>query len=306
MAVGGTGSTRSPSVPGMPIDLHQPFRGTEAVAAGLVTPKVLRGPRFRRLFTGIYIRADAEITFEVRSRAAHLLVAGRGALGGFSAAELLGASCGPLAGPAEIVVPRGRVTPRPGLLVRHHELASDEVTEVDGCAVTSPLRTAYDLARRLPLVEAVVAVDALAYVWGIVPAEVLRMARRHLGSRGSAQLPDVIALSCVLAESPMETRIRLALHFGGLSPPVPQHPEGPYRLDMAYPDLMVAVEYDGRHHLDADQALRDLDRATYLGRRGWIVLRFRAAVVLGRPWWIASTVRDTLLRAAQERGRRTV
>jgi hypothetical protein len=74
----------------MPIDLRHPFRGTAAVAAGLVTPKTLRGPRFRRLFTGIYIRADAEVTFEVRSRAAHLLLDGRGVLGGFSAAELLG------------------------------------------------------------------------------------------------------------------------------------------------------------------------------------------------------------------------
>jgi very-short-patch-repair endonuclease len=273
----------------------------DAVAAGLVTPKALRGPRFRRLFTGIYIRTDVEITFEVRSRAAYLLLDGRGVLGGFSAAELLGASCGPLDAPAEVVVASGRVTPWPGLLVRHDELAPDEVTDAAGCAVTSPLRTAYDLARRLPLVDAVVAVDVLANVRGIAPAELLLMTRRHLGSRGSAQLPDVVVLSNALAESPMETRIRLALHFGGLPVPVLQHPVGPYRLDMAYPDLTVAVEYDGRHHLDADQAQYDLHRATYLGRCGWIVLRFRAAVVLGRPWRIASEVRDTLRRAAQER-----
>jgi very-short-patch-repair endonuclease len=305
-APGGTGSRLASSVRAMPIDLRQPFRGTEAVAAGLVTPKALRGPRFRRLFTGVYVRADVEITLEARSRAAYLLLDGRGVLGGFSAAELLGASCGPLDAPAEIVVAGGRVTPRPGLLVRHDELAPDELTDVDGCTVTTPLRTAYDLARRLPLVEAVVALDAVAFAQKIAPADVLLLARRHLGGRGSAQLPEVVALSSPLAESPMETRIRLALHFAGLAPPVLQHPVGPYRLDLAYPELMVAVEYDGRHHLDADQALRDLHRATYLGRCGWIVLRFRAAVVLGRPWWIASTVRDTLRRAVQERGLRAV
>jgi hypothetical protein len=148
---------------------------------------------------------------------------------------------------------------------------------VAGCAVTGPLRTAYDLGRRLPLVEAVVAVDALAYAQGIVPADVLVMAGRRLGSRGSAQLPEVVALSNGLAESPMETRIRLALHFAGLPAPVLQHPVGPYFLDMAYPDLMVAVEYDGRHHLDADQALYDLQRATYLGR-----LRLDRAAIPGR------------------------
>jgi very-short-patch-repair endonuclease len=286
----------------MPIDLRHPFRGSDAVAAGLVTSKALRGPRFRRLFTGIYVRADVEVTFEVRSRAAYLLLDGRGVLGGFSAAELLGASCAPLDAPAEVIAAFGGMRPRPGLLVRHDELAPDEVTHVAGWAVTSPLRTAYDLARRLPLVEAVVALDALAFGQKIAPADVLLLARRHLGSRGSARLPEAVALANALAESPMETRIRLALHFAGISPPVLQHPVGPYRLDLAYPELMVAVEYDGRHHLEADQALSDLHRATYLGRCGWIVLRFRAAVVLGRPRWLAATVRDTLRRAAQERG----
>ncbi|GAA5132181.1 hypothetical protein GCM10023320_56420 [Pseudonocardia adelaidensis] len=52
--------------------------------------------------------------------------------------------------------------------------------------------------------------------------------------------------------------------------------------------------------------MRGLNRATCLGRCGWILLRFRAAVVLGRPSWIAATVRDTLRRAAQERRLRAV
>jgi hypothetical protein len=201
---------------------------------------------------------------------------------------------------------RGRRAPgppesRPGLLVRHDELAPDEVTEADGCTVTSPLRTAYDLARRPPLVEAVVAPDALAFTHGFAPAEIMVLARRHLGSRGSAQLPEVVALSNALAQSPMETRIRLALHFGGLPPPVLQHPVGPYALDMAYPELMVAVEYDGREHLDPERAHRDLQRATYLDRCGWVVLRFRAFVVLNRPWEIGRTVRRRLEAAARER-----
>jgi hypothetical protein len=171
----------------MSINVREPFRGTEAVAVGLVTPKVLRGPRFHRLFTGIYVHAEVPITFEVRSRGAYLLLDGRGALGGFSAAELLGASCEPVGAPAEVVTPRSLATRR-GLVVRHDELAADEVAEAHGCAVTGPARTAYDLARRLPLVEAVVALDALAYAKRFAPADVLVLARRHLGSRGSARL----------------------------------------------------------------------------------------------------------------------
>ena len=45
-------------------------------------------------------------------------------------------------------------------------MPSDERWRIDGVAVTSPVRTALDLACRGSLVEAVVAVDALAHAFG--------------------------------------------------------------------------------------------------------------------------------------------
>ena len=152
------------------------------------------------------------------------LVAGRGALGGYSAAELLGADCAPLGAPAEVVLPH-RLRPHPRLLARQNEIPPDELRELDGLVVTTPVRTAYDLGRRGPLVEAVVALDALAHVDRFDPADVLELARRHLGARGSAQLPQVVELSDRRADSPMETRIRLALRFGGLPLPVLRAPQ---------------------------------------------------------------------------------
>jgi hypothetical protein len=83
----------------------EPFRGSAAVAAGLVTPGQLRG------------RASAACPPTVRSRssrrgrirrtsscAAYLLVADRG-LGRLVATEILGASCGPAAADVEGLVP---------------------------------------------------------------------------------------------------------------------------------------------------------------------------------------------------------
>ncbi|WP_433291791.1 DUF559 domain-containing protein [Pseudonocardia sp. CA-142604] len=281
----------------MPIDLRSPFRGSDAVAAGFVTAKALRGPRFRRLFTGIFVAADVEVDLALRSRAALLLTHGCGALGGWSAAELLGASCGPEGAPAEIVVASGGCGGRPGLRVRRDQLSPDEITVLaDGVVVTTPLRTAYDLARRSPLVDAVVAVDALANVHGFAPADLVPFGNRHLGARGSAQLPTVVAMADPRAESPMETRIRFAIRAAGLPAPVLQFPVGPYRLDMAYPTIRLAVEYDGRDHLTPERALRDLDRQAYLTRCGWDVLRFRAVEVMLRPWSVAATVRRALDR----------
>jgi len=68
----------------------EPFRGSAAVAAGLLSAGQLRGPRLRRLFRDVYVSAELEVTPALRSRAAYLLVAGCGALGGWWAAELLG------------------------------------------------------------------------------------------------------------------------------------------------------------------------------------------------------------------------
>lgn len=284
------------------MDLTEPFRGSNAVSAGLLTPKMLRGRRFRRLFPDIYVSSIVDVDLTVLSRAAYLLVEGRGAVGGHSAAELLGVSCGPAGGPAEVVAP-GRMRAHPNLRTREETLGPDEITWVDGVAVTTPVRTAYDLARRPPLVEAVVAVDALAFAFGFAPQDLVTFGYRRIGARGSAQLPDVVRLADPLAESPMETRIRLAIQFDGLPLPVLQHPVGPYRLDMAYPAIHLGVEYDGRDHLEQERAIRDLDRQAYLTAHGWRkILRFRAGEVLRRPTRVAATVRGELILSGRRLG----
>jgi hypothetical protein len=237
------------------VDFRVPFRGSVAVAAGVLTPAVLAGPRFRRLFPDVYVSADVEPDLAVRSLAAAALVGHRGTLGGYSAAELLGASCGPAGAPAEVIVPGRRRAP-PGLVVRVEDVPEEERSWVRGTAVTSPVRTALDLACRGSVVEAVVAVDALAHRFAFPPHEVIRCAYDHPGRRGAARLPRVVKLAHSNAESPMETRIRLAIVLDGLPAPQLQVSVGPYRLDMAYPELLLGVEYDGREHLDQRRAVR--------------------------------------------------
>lgn len=62
--------------------LSGPFRGSLAVAHGLVTPGVLRGRRYRRVFPDVYAPAELDPDLALRARAAGLLVAGRGAVAG--------------------------------------------------------------------------------------------------------------------------------------------------------------------------------------------------------------------------------
>jgi very-short-patch-repair endonuclease len=281
------------------MDFTLPFRGSAAVASGLLTPGVLRGPRFTRLFPDVYVGAAVEVDLTLRARAAYLLVDGRGVIGGYAAAELLDASCGPRNAPVDVVVPGGAYRAHPGLVVHRGLLLPDEVAVVNGIAATAPVRTAYDLARDPPLTDAVVAVDALSHRHKFVPDAVLHLGCRHLGARGSAQLPEVVRLANALAESPMESRTRMIIVLDGLPVPVLQHPVGPYLLDLAYPEIRLAIEYDGEAHRTQERAMRDLDRQAYLSAAGWTVLRFTAAQIMRRPRWVAARVREELAKAAR-------
>ena len=257
------------------------FRGSDTVAAGLVTWSLLRGPEFDRLLPDVYgLHQDEPRDLALRSRAAYRWGRGRGVLGGLSATELLGADCAPFDAPADLVVPDGGLRSRPGVFVRRDRLHPGEITTVGDVRTTTPMRTAFDLGCRSGLVEGVVAVDALARVHRFPPDLLLNFAVRYPRARGVYRFPDVLALSDRKAGSPPESRLRLLLVLAGLPRPVVQHPvlddvrRRAVWLDLAYPEHRVGVEYDGGEHLRPDQVRKDIARHTRLVAAGWRVFRY--------------------------------
>lgn len=278
--------------------LEWPFRGSEAVAGGLVTRGVLRGGRYRRLFPDVYVPASLGVDLEVRSRAAFVW-AGRygGVLGGYSAAELLAAQCAPPDAPAEVVLPGAQHRPSPpGLLVRRDDLADHERRECRAVVLTTPMRTAYDLARRGSLADAVAALDALAGRFDFAPAEILPLGGAR--ARGRARLPRVVSLSDPRSESVMESRLRLILVLGGLPSPAVQYrvPGSRMTVDLAYPEEMIAIEYEGTDHFSPYRVVRDTRRYARLVDLGWRVHRYFAGDVERHPEWIVTEVGRALLR----------
>jgi len=277
----------------------EPFRGSEAVAAGRLTPGVLRGPRFQRLFSDMYLSADVPADLRARARAASLLVAWRGGVvAGWAASELLAADCAPRDAPVDVLVDFN-VRAQPGLRVRRGAVRRGEVRERDGCPVTSFLRTAYDLGRWAELVDAVVAVDALAARAGFAPDALLALRDRSPRAWGSGRLDRVVELADPAAESAMETRLRLLLVLGGLPPPSVQYPVVDARqllgrVDLAYPDAEVGIEYDGDGHRETFSADRRRDVA--MAAAGWTILRFTSADVFGTPSRTLGQVRSVLAR----------
>jgi Protein of unknown function (DUF559) len=266
--------------------LGAPFRGTEALATGLLTRARLYGPRYRRVYPDVYLPADRELDLATRSRAAYLLVQDRGGvLAGYAAAAVLGVDCAPDDAPAEVLLATNS-RPHPGLLIHRGTATGADLTVVGDLRVTSPLRTAWDLARRLPLVEAVVVVDALAtgvaggaVAGGFAPAELLSRRAAEPGARGSRRLVEAVALADPRAESPPETRLRVALVRAGLPRPEVHFPvldEYGFELaraDLAYPAAKLAIEYDGSTHFEPSRARRDRERDGELDGIGWQTLR---------------------------------
>jgi hypothetical protein len=176
-------------MPAMQITSGRPFRGSSALAAGALTRGVLYGPGYRRLYPDIHVAATSDLDLEIWSRAAHELVAPHGVLAGYSAAELHGASCTPAGAPAEVILLDGyRRRAGPMLVVHLDAVARNEITDVDGISLTTPERTAADLARwARSLTEAVVAVDALSFACGFDPEVITDLVVP--GGRGAAACP---------------------------------------------------------------------------------------------------------------------
>jgi very-short-patch-repair endonuclease len=278
-----------------------PFLGRDAVAAGLVTRRQLAGDAWRRLFPDVYAWAGLRLDHRMWCLAAGLLLAGRGAVSGRSAAALWGADVLVRGEPIEVTVPvAARVRAGTGLAVVRSSLPAEDVAAWAGIPVTSPVRTAFDLGRRLSLIEAVVALDAMLAARLVTRAEIARFARERPGLRGLPRLRAAIRLCDPGAESPMESRLRLLLMAGGLPRPVTQFevrdPRGLFvaRLDLAYPDRKLGVEYDGDHHRGRGVFQQDLRRLNALRACGWTVLRFASLDIYREPARVVSTVRAAL------------
>ncbi len=86
------------------------------------------------------------------------------------------------------------------------------------------------------------------------------------------------------SESPRESIVRVHLVRFGLPRPVCNldvfHDDAwVARVDIAWPEALLAVEYDGMGHLDEGQRRRDAWRRNALQRAGWLVI----TLTVGRP-----------------------
>lgn len=190
-----------------------------------------------------------------------------------------------------VFAPTGGSRPRT-VGVAGHRLAAERLTthRLDDVLVLDPIATLFTCAGELSLTETVTLMDAVLTTANNYPG--LRQGRPFVTTDDIAVRLDewkrfpgcgiirrALPITRVDVESPKETETRLLMLAHGLPEPVVQHEifDG-FRLvartDLAYPELKIAVEYEGDgHRTSKEQWRRDIQRQRELEARGWLVIR---------------------------------
>lgn len=249
----------------------------------------------------------APITWESKLLAA-VLGAGRGALASHRSAAVLWQLEGCRRGAPEISIPRGRTYRRQGIRIHQStDLDRTTATVINGIPATLVARTLLDLGAVVGPEQVHVALDSARRKkltnWNVLLDTLVVHARRGRDGVGAlrAILDDHFG-EVAKTESGFERLVVIALCEAGLPPPLLQYSVRvsgrDYRIDLAYPDQMVAIELDGSQHLERKVWEADHSRQNALTNAGWKVLRFTWAYYMEHRSAMINDVRDALRRAS--------
>ena len=250
-----------------------------------------------RLHHGVYRIVGAPITWEQRQLAA-VLAAGKDAAASHRASAYLWRVWDGEP-PVEISVPRRQALDLDGVVV-HRTRDPIVIHRRFGVPTTTPMRMLADLGSVVAesTVEAVLDRTEASQLVSIasVEWELARLARP--GRRGVGSLRKVLDRRALLETPPdgvLEPRFARLCKLAGLPTPVFQHPVGRFRVDFAYPELLIVIEVDGYGPHSSPSAFQaDRDRQNQLVGQGWLILRFTWADVVRRPERVAQQILDAI------------
>lgn len=179
---------------------------------------------------------------------------------------------------------------RKGVWGWEETLRPEDITEVGGIPVTTPTRTAVDLARYTPRFMGLAALDNFCHRGLTDHAQLMACAERFVGGRNIAIARQLIVWVEPLTESPGESWIRLRILDAGFPRPEAQirmldaWGREIYRVDLGYRERRLGLEYDGlADHDSTEDRAHDEERRERLEREfGWATYGFDRSHVLGR------------------------
>ena len=264
------------------------------------------GGRIITVDRNVHLIAGAPLDWKTHLLA-NILSAGPGARASFFAAARLWCIEGFERAARELTVPRGRRYRRPD--VRTHEstdLDRSDLRMRDSIPVTDPARTLLDLARYLGDKRLLRAIESARRNQVVDWSTLIRTLRRHArrGRPGVRRLRRVIVAHAhrdEITDSDFELLMIILLLERGLPEPVLHHKlfqDGRCvaEIDLAYPELMLAIELDSKHHDTPEAAAADAAKGNHLQLAGWTVLRFRYEQYRDNPDWVIRQIRAALGR----------
>lgn len=186
-----------------------------------------------------------------------------------------------------------RALRRPGLHCRIGEVIDGDIIWFNGMKVTSPVRTAVDLACSMPLDVATHVIE-LFLGKGLVTREMLwKRAAKMSGRRGVRTLREAIRSADERSESPLETAVRLRLSEAGLPDSTPQVPvkvagfTNPRRIDLGFVNaepqpVGIEVQSVTYHPLTGPKRLADVRRLDAIESAGWKMIEVFTHQLAGR------------------------
>ena len=273
-------------MPTYPEDLDHPFSRGDLSLLG-VGWREIGGPLWRSPYRGVHVWGTTDPAGALqRALDASGLLPSDGALGGWAAAVVGGVT--ELDGqwehdwlPVPLCLPPGTSRRRGRRVVPwRSELGEGDVAVVGGVRVTTPVRTAFDLARTGTLLQRVTALDVLARGRPELLDEVAAYLAARPGWRGVPLARRALQMATSRARSPRETAFRLFWVLDcGL--PVPEVNatvrDGTGRLlgigDLLEPESGLLGEYDGSGHREETRHALDNAREEGLEDCGLTVVR---------------------------------
>jgi len=190
----GAGTQRSMSKP-FPSD--HPFTAADARALGVLEGELrtmLSTGEIKQILYGVYAPGSWPDTPSTRARAAALVLPDHCVVSDRSAASLHGIDVLDFAEldvppELEVVSVGGTATRRPEVLGGKRDLLPNEIVRVGGVPVTSPARTACDIACLRGRHRAIGTLDAFREKFGLSQADLISLLPRYRGRRGVPEVP---------------------------------------------------------------------------------------------------------------------
>jgi len=196
--------------------------------------------------------------------------------------------------PVDLATGMSSIRSQPGFTVSTERLNPKELIEYDSIMITSLVRAAcFEMRYARSLADAVVVLDMAAYSDLVSIEEMTEFALAHPGWTGIPQCREALRYADENSWSPPETLLRLIWSRADeLPPPITNRPifdlTGRHlgTPDLFEPRAGLAVEYDGKLHLEGSRRASDLDRDALMRSHG-----IETLVVVGRHLSEEHTVR---------------